>query len=100
VCDRRTTEGDVQQKLRNQLPDICRLLAPYKGKVKIVVESSFNWCWLIDGLQAECFEVVLAHTLGLYLITGAKVKTVANHLAPVARPYLEASIDTKKLKWL
>src|SRR5207253_2924758 len=42
---------------------------------KIVVESTFNWYWLIDGLQAAGFEVVLAHTLGLYLITGAKVKT-------------------------
>ena len=40
-----------------------------------MVESTFNWYWLIDGLQAEGYEVVLAHTLGLYLITGAKVKT-------------------------
>jgi transposase len=30
---------------------------------------------LVDGLKAAGFEVVLAHTLGLYLITGAKVKT-------------------------
>jgi len=65
----------VQQKLRNELPKICQLLAPYKANLKIVVESTFNWYWLIDGLQAEGFEVVLAHTLGLYLITGAKVKT-------------------------
>src|SRR5260370_22693617 len=65
----------VQQKLRNELPRICQLLEPYKANLKIVVESTFNWYWLIDGLQAEGFEVVLAHTLGLYLITGAKVKT-------------------------
>ena len=65
----------VQQKLRNELPKICRLLEPYKANLKIVVESTFNWYWLIDGLQAEGFEVILAHTLGLYLITGAKVKT-------------------------
>src|SRR5438094_3961930 len=65
----------VQQKLRNELPKICQLLTPYKANLKIVVESTFNWYWLIDGLQAAGFEVVLAHTLGLYLITGAKVKT-------------------------
>src|SRR5207302_8321915 len=65
----------VQQKLRNELAKICQLLAPYKAYLKIVVESTFNWYWLIDGLQAEGYEVVLAHTLGLYLITGAKVKT-------------------------
>src|SRR5437016_1079526 len=65
----------IEQKLRNELPGIIKLLQPYKAKLKIVVESTFNWYWLIDGLQAEGFEVVLAHTLGLYLITGAKVKT-------------------------
>src|SRR5437868_771925 len=65
----------VQQKLRNELPKIVQLLEPYKANLKIVVESTFNWYWLIDGLQAAGFEVVLAHTLGLYLITGAKVKT-------------------------
>src|SRR5947209_1491880 len=65
----------IEQKLRNELTKICQLLEPYKAKLKIVVESTFNWYWLIDGLQAEGFDVVLAHTLGLYLITGAKVKT-------------------------
>src|SRR5437016_12259362 len=65
----------IEQKLRNELTKICQLLEPYKAKLKIVVESTFNWYWLIDGLQAEGFEVVLAHTLGLYLITGAKLKT-------------------------
>src|SRR2546421_2591186 len=65
----------IDQKLRNELGKVCQLLEPYKTNLKIVVESTFNWYWLIDGLQAEGFEVVLAHTLGLYLITGAKVKT-------------------------
>src|SRR5258708_9732737 len=65
----------VQQKLRNELPKICQLLEPYQGNLKIVGESTFTWYWLIDGLQVAIFEVVLAHPLGLYLITGAKVKT-------------------------
>src|SRR2546430_4845250 len=65
----------VQQKLRNDLAKVCQLLEPYKANLKIVIESTFNWYWLVDGLQAEGFEVILAHTLGLYLITGAKVKT-------------------------
>src|SRR5437588_5958892 len=52
----------VQRKLRNELPRICQLLAPYKANLKIVVESTFNWYWLIDGLQAEGFNVVPAHT--------------------------------------
>src|SRR5437868_8105376 len=65
----------VKQKLRNELLKIVQLLESYKAYLKIVIESTFNWYWLVDGLQAEGFEVVLAHTLGLYLITGAKVKT-------------------------
>ena len=42
----------VQQKLRNDLPKIVQLLEPYQGNLRIVVESTFNWYWLIDGLQA------------------------------------------------
>jgi len=67
----------VEQKLRNELPKIVQLLEPYRANLKIVVESTFNWYWLMDGLQAEGFDVVLAHTLGLHLITGAKGKPIA-----------------------
>src|SRR5438105_8806151 len=62
-------------KMRNDLSGIIKLLRPYKANMKLVIESNFNWYWLVDGLQAEGFDVGLAHTLGLYLITGAKVKT-------------------------
>lgn len=65
----------IQQKAPNELPRIIELIEPYKESLKTVVESSFNWYWLVDGLQEEGFEVCLAHPLGLYMITGAKVKT-------------------------
>jgi transposase len=65
----------VQQKVHNKLESIIALLAPYKEQLKIVVESTFNWYWLVDGLRAAGFNVCLAHTLGLHMITGAKVKT-------------------------
>ncbi len=65
----------VNEKVRNELPRIVRLLEPYKETLQIVVESTFNWYWLIDGLQEAGYDVCLAHTLGLYMITGAKVKT-------------------------
>src|SRR5437762_7599181 len=84
----------VQQKLRNELPRICQLLEPYKGDLKIVVESTFNWYWLIDGLQAEGFDVVLAHTLGLYLITGAKVKTDRRDAYALAKLLLVGAVPT------
>jgi transposase len=82
----------LRQKLRNDLKQICALLEPYKGRLKIVVESTFNWYWLIDGLQAAGFEVVLAHTLGLYLITGAKVKTDRRDAYALAKLLLVGAI--------
>jgi transposase len=65
----------LEVKLRNNLERIEQVLEPYKAKLEIVVESTFNWYWLVDGLQAAGFKVVLAHTLGLHMITAAKVKT-------------------------
>src|SRR5947199_9623129 len=84
----------VQQKLGNELSRICQLLTPYKANLKIVVASTFNWYWLIDGLQAEVFEVVLAHTLALYLITGAKVKTDRRDAYSLATLLLVGAVST------
>jgi transposase len=64
-----------EDKVRNELSGIIKLLEPYEETLQIVVESTFNWYWLIDGLQASGYDACLAHTLGLYMITGAKVKT-------------------------
>ena len=65
----------VDQKVPNNLQLIISLLEPYKAELQIVVESTFNWYWLVDGLRAAGFNVCLAHTLGLFMITGAKIKT-------------------------
>jgi len=65
----------LRQKSANELPRISNLLDPFKPHLKIVVESTFNWYWLVDGLQLLGFDVCLAHTLGLSMITKAKIKT-------------------------
>ena len=65
----------VQRKVRNELELILELLARVPTKPKIVIESTFNWYWLVDGLQEAGYDVRLAHVLGLALITGSKVKT-------------------------
>jgi transposase len=65
----------LQQKSANDLTHIASLLEPFKPHLKIVVESTFNWYWLVDGLQQLGFDLCLAHTLGLSFITKAKVKT-------------------------
>jgi transposase len=65
----------LQQKAANELPLIASLLEPFKPHLQIVVESTFNWYWLVDGLQELGFDLCLARTLGLSMITQAKVKT-------------------------
>jgi len=39
----------------------------------------------VDGLQESGFEVKLAHPLGLFMITGAKVKTDKRDAFALAR---------------
>lgn len=65
----------LQQKVPNELARIASLLQPFKPDLQIVIESTFNWYWLVDGLADFGFDVSLAHTLGLAMITHAKVKT-------------------------
>jgi transposase len=74
-----------EQKMVNQLDRIEHSLRPYKEELRIVVESTFNWYWLVDGLQAAGYDVCLAHTLGLQMITGAKVKTDRRDAYALAR---------------
>jgi len=82
----------LRQKVRNELPRIIHLLEPFKPNIKIVVESTFNWYWLIDGLQTAGFEVHLAHSLGLAMITAAKVKTDARDAFTLAKLLLAGLI--------
>ena len=42
------------KRLRNSLPLIIDCLSPYKDTLKgVVVESTYNWYWLVDGLQEQ-----------------------------------------------
>ena len=41
-----------QKRLTNHLPLILESLAPFQAQIQgIVVESTFNWYWLVDGLM-------------------------------------------------
>lgn len=62
-------------RVPNRLPVILDLLSPYQAETSIAIESTFNWYWLVDGLQEAGYEVHLGHTLGNSRISKAKVKT-------------------------
>jgi hypothetical protein len=41
-----------RKRLSNDLPTILEQLAPYHTEMKgLVVESAYNWYWLVDGLM-------------------------------------------------
>jgi len=47
---------------QNRLDDVLRALDPFKDSLQgVVVESTFNWYWLVDGLQDHGYEVHLAN---------------------------------------
>ena len=49
----------------NQLPVILEVLEPYEEHiVGIVVESTFNWYWLVDGLMENGYEDRLLRSPG------------------------------------
>jgi transposase len=64
-----------EENLDNDLTLILQFLKPFGKDVHIAIESTINWYWIVDGLQEAGYDVKLAHTLGLHMITGAKVKT-------------------------
>ena len=63
------------RKIPNDPQRIVSLLAPYRPSLEAVVESTFNWYWLVDLLQDLRVDVKLAHPLYLKAIAYAKVKT-------------------------
>jgi len=61
------------RRLPAELPPILQALEPYRPQLQaIVVESTFNWYWLVDGLQAAGYPVQLANPAALGQYSGLK----------------------------
>jgi len=57
----------------NRLDDILRALDPFQDTLKgVVVESTFNWYWLVDGLQEHGYQVHLANPSAIQQYEGLK----------------------------
>jgi transposase len=62
-----------QKKLPNDLSVILELLKPHQKEiVGIVVESTFNWYWLVDGLMDFGYKVHLANPSAIQQYSGLK----------------------------
>ena len=63
----------VEKRLPNELSSTLKLLEPYREQLAgIVVESTFNWYWLVDGLMDAGYSVKLANTAAIQQYQGLK----------------------------
>ncbi len=63
----------ASRKVACAIEEVVKVLAPYKKRLeKIGVESTYNWYWLVDGLRALSYPVVLANPAGMQQYNGIK----------------------------
>jgi transposase len=63
----------MHQKLPCELKPILKFLAPFKARLEtLAVESTYNWYWLVDGLQAAGYPTVLANPAKIAQYSGIK----------------------------
>jgi transposase len=79
----------VAKRLPNDLGRILELLAAHREELAgVVVESTYNWYWLVDGLMAAGYRVHLANTGAIKTYDGLKHsgdEADARHLAHLLR---------------
>src|SRR5712691_11032789 len=62
-----------EKKLPCELKAVVKFLAPFKKRLEqVAVESTYNWYWLVDGLKALGYPVVLANPAGMAQYSGIK----------------------------
>ena len=62
-----------QKRLPNDLSLIAQQLSSYQGSLEgIVVESTYNWYWLVDGLMEKGYRLHLANTAAIQQYNGLK----------------------------
>ncbi|MGF6766210.1 transposase [Paraburkholderia sp. GAS33] len=79
----------AEKRLPNELSKIVAFLVPWQAELAgVVVETTYNWYWLVDGLQANRFTVHLAHTTAIKKYDGLNHsgdETAARYLAHLLR---------------
>jgi transposase len=61
------------KRLPNDLETVKKALKPFAADLEgIVVESTYNWYWLVDGLQEAGFKVHLANPSAMEQYSGLK----------------------------
>ncbi|MGB5200330.1 MAG: IS110 family transposase, partial [Sedimenticolaceae bacterium] len=62
-----------RRRLANDLEMVLSELEPYADAIAgLVVESTYNWYWLVDGLMEAGYRVHLANTAAIVRYEGLK----------------------------
>jgi transposase len=79
----------VSRRLPNQLAGVLAALEPYRDELAgVAVESTYNWYWLVDGLEQAGYRVHLVNTSAIKQYEGLKHsddESDAAHLAHLMR---------------
>ena len=63
----------IEKRLPNEIDRILLTLAPFRDEVQgVVVESTYNWYWLVDGLMEAGYRLHLANTIAMRQYDGIK----------------------------
>jgi len=84
-------QGDsvLKKRITNDLTAIVMLLTPFLERITgLVVESTYNWYWLVDGLMEAGFKVHLANTAAIQQYSGLKHGDDERFMFLTNRPYL------------
>ena len=61
------------KRLPNRLDAVLSALEPFKETLEgVVIESTYNWYWLVDGLQDHGYKVHLANPSAIKQYEGLK----------------------------
>jgi transposase len=62
-----------RKRLPNDVETVLAALAPYQDAItRLVVESTYNWYWLVDALMEAGYRVHLANTAAIVQYSGLK----------------------------
>jgi transposase len=89
VVSEETGRAVCKRRVPNEIGAVLATLAPYREELAgVVVESTYNWYWLVDGLQMAGYRVHLANTAAIKQYEGLKHsgdESDAAHLAQLLR---------------